>query len=129
LAEEIFGVFGVLKKGKEISDRYVENALFKNATGHEYVEEVVANRKTVKYKDGKRVSEVTEPIAVPLKKFKPPETMAMMYWLNNRKPDDWKQKQRDNTQPDAAEPNGAKQGKVASIAEYAKRKKLGADGN
>jgi len=111
-----------IKKGKEISDRHVENALFKNATGHDYVEEVVANRKTVKYKDGKRVSEVTEPVAVQVKKFKPPETTAQIFWLKNRKSSEWKDKQRDGVHPEATDQAAVKSSKVANLVDYAKRK-------
>lgn len=32
------GTFGVLKKGKEVVDRQVENVLFKRALGYEYTE-------------------------------------------------------------------------------------------
>lgn len=72
-----------LKKGKEVSDFEVENALYKRATGYE-IEETVT--KTVKGK------EVTETV----KKRIPPDTTAAIFWLKNRRPDRW----RDRPDPD-----------------------------
>ncbi len=72
-----------LKKGKEVSDFEVENALYKRATGYE-IEETVT--KTIKGK------EVTETV----KKKIPPDTTAAIFWLKNRRPDRW----RDRPDPD-----------------------------
>lgn len=65
-----------LKVGKDTADRQVENALFKSALGYEYKEEVVTN-------DG-RVVTVT--------KHKPANTTAQIFWLKNRKPEQWRDK-------------------------------------
>lgn len=54
----------LLKRGKEIADREVENALFKSATG----------------------------FIGPDDKYYPPNTIAQIFWLKNRKKDDWKDK-------------------------------------
>lgn len=54
----------LLKRGKEIADREVENALFKSATG----------------------------FIGPDDKYYPPNTTAQIFWLKNRKKDDWKDK-------------------------------------
>ena len=73
-----------LKKGKETSDYEVENALFKSATGYEYEE----RKEVQEVVDGvmrKRV-EITR------KQF-PPNATSAIFWLKNRKPDKWRNKQ------------------------------------
>lgn len=66
-----------LKKGKEVVDRQVENALLKSALGFHYVEEMVTNQGEV----------------VQVTKYEKPNTTAQIFWLKNRKPDAWKDKQ------------------------------------
>lgn len=69
-----------LKKGKEVTDYEVENALFKKAIGG-YYEETKERIETI---DGKEVK-ITETT----KKYYPPDTTACIFWLKNRKPDTW----------------------------------------
>lgn len=69
-----------LKKGKDIIDRQVENALLKRALGYEY-EEVKE-----KFEDGV----ITERTVT--KKEVAPDTTAQIFWLKNRKPDKWRDK-------------------------------------
>lgn len=66
-----------LKKGKEIIDYEVENALLKRALGYEYHE--------VTYEHGEETKRVTKQVA--------PDTTAQIFWLKNRKPDRWRDKQ------------------------------------
>ena len=73
-----------LKKGKETSDYEVENALYKSATGYEYEE----RKEVQEVVDGvmrKRV-EVT-------RKQVPPNATSAIFWLKNREPDKWRNKQ------------------------------------
>lgn len=63
-----------LKKGKEVIDFEVENALLKRALGYEYEEET--------YENGILTKKV--------KKQVPPDTTAQIFWLKNRKPNTWK---------------------------------------
>lgn len=70
-----------LKRGKEIVDRQVENALLKRALGYDY-EEV-----SEKYEGGA----LTEKKVT--KKHVIPDTTAQIFWLKNRKPDEWRDKQ------------------------------------
>ena len=73
-----------LKKGKETSDYEVENALYKSATGYEYEE----RKEVQEVVDGvmrKRV-EITR------KQF-PPNATSAIFWLKNREPDKWRNKQ------------------------------------
>ncbi|MEB7449883.1 helix-turn-helix domain-containing protein [Staphylococcus chromogenes] len=66
-----------LKVGRDSTDRQVENALFKNAIGFHYTEEQITD-------DG----EVVE-----VQKYSKPNTTAQIFWLKNRKPDEWREKQ------------------------------------
>lgn len=71
-----------LKKGKEVVDLEVENALLKRALGYEYTEQ----RIEVSEKHGKKVIQITKHIA--------PDTTALIFWLKNRMPDKWRDKQQ-----------------------------------
>ncbi len=73
-----------LKKGKEVSDIEVENALFKRAIGYKYKEVI----KEVKEIDGKKSTYVKEVI-----KEMPGDVGAQIFWLKNRKSSKWKDKQ------------------------------------
>ena len=66
-----------LKKGKEIVDYEVENALLKRALGYEYDE--------VTYENGEETKRVTKQVV--------PDTTAIIFWLKNRRPDKWRDKQ------------------------------------
>lgn len=70
-----------LKKGKEIVDYEVENALLKRALGYEYTETV----KEIKENGNKIIKKTTKQVA--------PDVTAQIYWLNNRKPKKWRNKQ------------------------------------
>lgn len=69
-----------LKKGKEVVDIQVENALLKRALGYSY-EEV----KTEVTADGEKVTTITKEVI--------PDTTAQIFWLKNRRPDKWRDKQ------------------------------------
>lgn len=69
-----------LKRGKEVIDRQVENALLKRALGYSYVE-VREEESENGYKTIKTVKEVV------------PDTTAQIFWLKNRKPTEWRDKQ------------------------------------
>lgn len=76
-----------LKNGKEISDAKVENALFQKAIGctcTETTKELVKNPETGEF-ELKVTKEVTKQI--------PPDTTAQIFWLKNRRPDIWREKQ------------------------------------
>ena len=79
-----------LKETKEIADIKVENSLNKNANGYDYEEQTVVMKKEVIYKDGKRVKEITYPEVVTITKHKEAETKAQQFWLQNRKPEKWR---------------------------------------
>lgn len=66
-----------LKEGKDVPDRKVENALYNSAIGYYYFEEQVTN-----------TGEVVE-----VRRYSKPNTTAQIFWLKNRKPDGWRDKQ------------------------------------
>lgn len=69
-----------LKKGKEVVDYEVENALLKRALGYTIKEEKLT-------KDGELVE---------VEKEVPGDVTAQIFWLKNRKPDAWRDKPEDN---------------------------------
>lgn len=81
-----------LKKGKEVVDYLVENALLKRALGYEY-EEIVTEKTQVPIltSDGKIVNK--EQVHVKkVTKHALPDVTAQIFWLKNRKPDKWRDK-------------------------------------
>lgn len=82
-----------LKNGKEVADYKVENALYKKAIGFTAIDKVVSTKRVVEYKDGKRVREISEPVVVEFERYYPPDTVAEIFWLKNRKPELWREKQ------------------------------------
>ena len=72
-----------LKRGKEIVDRQVENALLKRALGYEYTE--TTRERDPESDEMVTTKKVTKQVA--------PDTTAQIFWLKNRKPDKWRDKQ------------------------------------
>ncbi len=70
-----------LKKGKEVVDRQVENALLKRALGYTYAE--------ITYEDGEETKRVIKEVV--------PDTTAQIFWLKNRKPEVWRDKREITT--------------------------------
>lgn len=71
-----------LKKGREVVDREVENALLKRALGYDYVE-----TKTEVFPDGTmKTTDTTKHVQG--------DTTAQIFWLQNRKPDDYRDRRR-----------------------------------
>lgn len=75
-----------LKKGKEVIDRQVENALLKRALGYEYEE--VSEKYELGILTERKVT----------KKQVVPDTTAQIFWLKNRKPSDWRDKPEGETE-------------------------------
>ena len=73
-------ICNALKKGKDVVDTQVENALLKRALGYDYQEQ----RIEVSEKDGKKVIQTTKHVA--------PDVGAAAFWLKNRRPDKWRDK-------------------------------------
>lgn len=87
-----------LKKGKEVIDFEVENALLKRALGYEY-EEVTKERILKKDEQGKPLTDIhgfpiyEMVVTKTVKKEVIPDTTAQIFWLKNRKPEEWRDKQ------------------------------------
>lgn len=69
-----------LKSGKVASDERVERSLYSRALGYEH-DEV-----DIRVIDGVIVK-------TPIRKFYPPDTTAAIFWLKNRRPEKWRDKQ------------------------------------
>lgn len=69
-----------IKRGKVVVDIEVENALLKRAMGYTYEE--------VKTEETDSYTKVTR-----IKKHMAPDVTAQIYWLKNRKPEQWREKQ------------------------------------
>lgn len=70
-----------LKQGKEVVDRQVENALFKRALGYEYTEVT------------EELTDFGMKVTKKVKKQVAPDTTAQIFWLKNRKPEEWRDRQ------------------------------------
>lgn len=79
-----------LKKGKDVVDRQVEKSLLQRALGYSYEE-------TSEKCEGGVITErkVT-------KKHIPPDTTAQIFWLKNRKPEQWRDKPQSESASDKA---------------------------
>lgn len=75
-----------LKKTKDIVDAEVENKLFKRAMGYEVEEEEI---KEFRNDDGEMVVVSRKRT----KKHVPPDVTAIIFWLKNRRPNEWREKQ------------------------------------
>jgi AcrR family transcriptional regulator len=72
-------ISNAIKKGKEIADIEVENALYKRAVGYDYQEIIT--------EDGDNGSKTINKT-----RHMPPDVGACAIWLKNRKPDKWRDK-------------------------------------
>ena len=75
-----------LKKGKQVVDIEVENALHKRALGYSYQEKTFER---VWNSDLKKYIKVNTKIVT---KEVQPDTTAQIFWLKNRKPQEWRDK-------------------------------------
>ena len=73
-------ISNVLKKAREVVDYEVENALYKRAVGYRYDE--------ITYENGVETKRITKEVA--------PDTIAQIFWLKNRKKEQWREKQEYN---------------------------------
>lgn len=80
-----------LKKGKEVVDIEVENALLKRALGYKFTE--VTKERVIEYDP--TTGEATGSHLVVTKEVEKevqPDTTAQIFWLKNRKPEQWRDK-------------------------------------
>lgn len=74
-----------VKKGKEVADFEVENALYKRAKGYSY-EEITKELIIIDNETGEKELRVTKVIT----KHQAPDNVSMIFWLKNRMPQQWK---------------------------------------
>lgn len=74
------GFFESIKRGKLAADRKVAQSLYHRALGYSHKEDKIFQH------DGK-------PLIVPTIKNYPPDSTAAIFWLKNRQPQDWRDKQ------------------------------------
>lgn len=84
-----------VKSGKEKADERVERSLYQKATGYNYTEQ-----QAIKVKKGQHEEEVE---VVEVEKHAPADTTAAIFWLKNRRKDQWRDKQElDHTSSDGS---------------------------
>lgn len=94
-------ISSALKEGRAPVDTDIESAMIKSALGHKTIVRKPIKLKTTRRKDGMEITEehveyVDEEIYIP------PQVVAQIFWLKNRKPDYWKDK-RETTDTNAVE--------------------------
>lgn len=86
-------ISNTLKKGKEIIDIQVENALLQKALGINKTIQKPVKIKEVLFDSGKKIRESECIEYVEEEIYIPPDTTAQIFWLKNRKPSIWRDKQ------------------------------------
>lgn len=83
-----------LKAGKKQADMHIANKLFNRAEGARWTEETAVKVKIDHYDDlGKKIRTEEHVEIVPLQKGAAPDTTAIIFWLKNRDPKRWRDKQ------------------------------------
>jgi transcriptional regulator with XRE-family HTH domain len=80
-----------LKRGKDIVDIQVENALLKRALGYTYIETTQERVDDYDLHTGLKTGSHMEVTKTVTKEVQP-DTTAQIFWLKNRKPDTWRDK-------------------------------------
>lgn len=79
-------ISNTLKRGKDVIDRQVENALLKRALGYKYDE--ITREVSTDPETGEERLTITKVVTKEVQ----PDTTAQIFWLKNRKPDEWRAK-------------------------------------
>ena len=99
--ERFPAIVAALKKGKAPADIVVENALYKSATGYYVTIKKPIKVKTKRQLAGKGTIEEERIEFVEDEMYIPPNPTAQIFWLKNRKPQVWRDRQTetvDNTE-------------------------------
>ncbi len=80
---------------KVVADYRVQNSLYRKCIGYKDKVKKSYKTKEVHYQDGKKVFEKEVIKYGEDEVLVQPDTMAIMYWLNNRKPANWSRKDKD----------------------------------
>ena len=90
--ERFSSVFSALKKGRDVVDIQVENALLRRALGYSYTE--TTRELEFDPDSGEKVLKTTKVVT----KQVAPDTTAQIFWLKNRRPDKWRDKPVDESE-------------------------------
>lgn len=111
-----------LKKGKEIVDIQVENALLKKAIGFKEKLSKPFKVKRTYYDERGKKFETEDIVYVEEEIYNPPDTTAQIFWLKNRRPDKWRNREEIEVRNDSSTNEILK-----SIAEQVANKQTQAD--
>lgn len=90
-------ISNALKKGREVVDFEVENALYKKCLGYNALLKKTFKLKRVEYNpDGKKIKEYEELVDGYDEVHIPADTTAQIFWLKNRRKEQWREKQEYN---------------------------------
>lgn len=81
-----------IREGRVLPDDTVEESLFRRAVGYSHPDEQI------------RVLQNGRVVKIPTVKHYPPHPAAAMFWLKNRRPDRWRDKQQDETETEQPAP-------------------------
>ena len=96
-----------LKKGKEVADAEVENALYLKCIGHKVQLKKTFKVKKIEYNDaGKKIKEEENLEIGEDEVYIPPDTKAIIFWLTNRMREDWKERQNTQMEQEETEESG-----------------------
>ena len=96
-----------LKKGKEVADAEVENALYLKCIGHKVQLKKTFKVKKIEYNDaGKKIKEEENLETGAGEVYIPPDTKAIIFWLTNRMREDWKERQNTQMEQEETEESG-----------------------
>lgn len=92
-----------LKEAKAEADKRVEESLYHRALGYSH--------------DAVKIfmpAGATEPVHAPYREHYPPDTTAAIFWLKNRQPERWRDKQEHDHKHDVADPLAALMERIAT---------------
>jgi len=82
-----------IKKGKKIADIHIASKLFNKAEGAIVKTQQAFKKKKVYWDNNGKRCEEEEIEIVDLEQEQPPDSTALIFWLKNRNPEFWKDKQ------------------------------------
>ena len=87
-------ILRAIKNSKEVADREVENALFNKATGYTVKLKKPMKVRRVEYDEasGRKIAEYERIEYIEEEVHVPADTTAQIFWLKNRKPNEWRDK-------------------------------------
>ena len=87
-------ILRAIKNSKEVADREVENALFNKATGYTVKLKKPMKVRHVEYDEqtGRKIAEYERIEYIEEEVHVPADTTAQIFWLKNRKPNEWRDK-------------------------------------